>query len=363
MAAIPVDLRSDTVTTPSDEMRRAMANAEVGDAWYGDDPTVNRLQERAAELVGMDAALYVPTGTMANQIALALHVHGAGHLVVCEERAHVATTEVMTSAVLSGIAYRTGSDVAEGYMTAELARLLLEPDDYFDVEMVDLVAVENTVGGYGGTILPVEELRAVRKVAEDAGVPVHLDGARIWNAVAATGADVTGWTSQVDTMMFCLSKGLGAPIGSLICGPAEPIREARRIQILFGGAWRQAGVVAAAGLMALETGRDRLVEDHARARRLADAFAEITPGAVDPATVVTNMVFVDTRAVGMPVLETIARLAALGVGAVPIGDGRLRMVTHVDVDDAAVDAAIDAWRSVADAAAERSDTGSSAKGD
>jgi threonine aldolase len=177
-------------------------------------------------------------------------------------------------------------------------------------------------------------------------VPIHLDGARIWNAVAAAGADVTDWTSQVATMMFCLSKGLGAPVGSVICGPAESIREARRIQILFGGAWRQAGVVAAAGLVALEGCRERLVDDHVRARRLADAIAEITPGAVDPAAVVTNMVFVDTRAVGMSTLETIARLASLGVGSVPIGGGTIRMVTHVDVDDQGIALAIDAWRSV-----------------
>ena len=358
MSRFRVDLRSDTVTTPSAAMRRAMADAEVGDAWYGDDPTVNRLQERAAELVGMEAGLYVPTGTMANQIGLALHVHGAGHLVVCEERAHVATTEVMTSAALSGIAYRTGTDLPEGYMTAALAGSLLEPDGYFDVEMVDLLCVENTVGGYGGTVLPVDELRAVRKVADEAGVPVHLDGARIWNAVAAAGADVTEWTSQVDTMMFCLSKGLGAPIGSVLCGSAEAIREARRIQILFGGAWRQAGVVAAAGLVALEHGRDRLAEDHVRAKRLATAIDEISPGAVDPDGVVTNMVFVRTEAVGLPLDRTVERLAALGVGAVPIGPGTIRMVTHVDVDDDGVAAAIDAWREVAG-----SETDPSAGGD
>lgn len=353
MSRFRVDLRSDTVTTPSPAMRRAMAEAEVGDAWYGDDPTVNRLQERAAELVGTEAALFVPTGTMANQIGLALFATGQGHLVVCEERAHVATTEVMTSAVLSGIAYRTGAGSPLGHMTGELARRLLEPDDYFDVEMVDLLAVENTVGGYGGTVLPVDEMAAVRKIADDASVPVHLDGARIWNAVAATGVPVTGWTAGADTTMFCLSKGLGAPIGSVLCGPVDLMREARRIQILFGGAWRQAGVVAAAGLLALEHGRDRLTEDHVRARRLADAIAEITPGALDPAGVVTNMVFVDTEAVGMPVLDTVERLAALGVGSVPVS-GMVRMVTHLDVDDDGIAHATDAWRSVA---------GSFAKGD
>lgn len=346
MSPFRVDLRSDTVTTPSPAMRDAMAKAEVGDAWYGDDPTVNRLQERAAEVTGTEAALFVATGTMANQIGLALHARGAGHLVACEAGAHVATTEVASSAVLSGIAYRTGSSAERGWMTAELARRLLEPDDAFDVEVVDLLAVENTVGSHAGSVMPAEELRAVRKAAEEAGVPIHLDGARIFNAAAATGLDVREWTSQVDTMMFCLSKGLGAPIGSVLCGPAELIREARRIWILFGGGWRQAGVLAAAGLVALEEGPGRLAEDHARARRLAEAIAEISPGAVDPRTVETNMVFVDTEATGLSVATAIERLGVEGVGAVPVA-GRLRMVTHRDVDDAGIAYAIDAWRRVA----------------
>jgi threonine aldolase len=323
-----------------------MADADVGDAWYGDDPTVNRLQERAAELTGCEAALYVATGTMANQICLRLHVTGAGHLVACEATSHVATTELMTSGVLSGITYRTGVDSPKRHMTAELARRLLDEDSYFDVEVVDLLSVENTVGSAGGTVMPVDEMRAVRKVADEAGVPVHLDGARIWNAAAAVGADVTDWTSHVDTLMFCLSKGLGAPIGSVVCGPSELIREARRLWILFGGAWRQAGIMAAAGLIALEHGRARLNEDHARAGRLAQAVAEIVPGSVDPARVETNMVFVDTEAMGMPVLEAVERLAALDVGAVPV-PGYVRMVTHVDVDDEGIDHTIDAWRSIA----------------
>jgi len=346
MQRFRVDLRSDTVSTPSDAMRAAMAAAEVGDAWYGDDPTVNRLQERAAELTGMQAALYVATGTMANQIGLRLHVSGQGHLVACERSAHVATTEVITSATQAGIAYRTGTDHPHGYMTAALAEQLLEPDGYFDVEVIDLLTVENTVGAHSGTVLPSDELRAVRKLTDAAGVPMHLDGARIWNAAAATGEDVTAWTGEVDTMMFCLSKGLGAPIGSVICGPADLIREARRIWVLYGGAWRQAGIMAAAGLLALDTGRDRLVEDHARARRLAEAIADLLPGSVALDRVVTNMVFVDTDAVGLGSTEVLERLEALGVGAVPV-PGAVRMVTHVDVDDDGIALAIDAWRSIA----------------
>jgi threonine aldolase len=274
--------------------------------------------------------------------------------VAAEAGAHVATTEIMTSASLAGISFRTGTDHPHGYMTAALAERLLEPDDYFDVEVLDLLAVENTVGGAGGTVLPSAELRAVRSITDRVGVPIHMDGARIWNAAAASGEPVTAWTSQVDTMMFCLSKGLGAPIGSMLCGPAELIREARRVWILYGGAWRQAGIMAAAGLIALETGRARLVEDHARARRLGEAVESLFPGSVALDRVVTNMVFVDTEAVGLRTGDVLDRLAAAGVGAVPVPQG-VRMVTHVDVDDEGIGIAIDAWRSIAaDAAKEAS---------
>jgi threonine aldolase len=346
MAPYRVDLRSDTVTTPSAAMRRAMADAEVGDDWFGDDPTVNRLQDRAAELTGHEAALYVPTGTMANQIGIRLHVTGAGHLVAATVGAHVASTEMMTSAVLSGITARTGDPGASGWMTAELAEALVGAEDPYDVEVVDLLAVENTMGHAGGTVLPVEELRAIRKVADAHALPIHLDGARIFNAAVAVGVEVTDYTREADTMMFCVSKGLGAPIGSLVCGPAEAIREARRLKILFGGAWRQAGIMAAAGLIALEEGPKRLHEDHARARRLAEGVAELLPGSLDPARVETNMVYVDTEAVGTEALATVRRLAVLGVGSTFVS-GKVRMVTHVDVNDDGIAAALDAWRTIA----------------
>jgi threonine aldolase len=339
-----VDLRSDTVTKPSNEMRRAMADAEVGDDWYGGDPTVNRLQERAAEIVGMEGAVFVPTGTMANQIGLRLHWSGNGHLVVAEASAHVATTEMMTSAVLSGISYRTGH-APRGWMTADLARELLAPDSYYDVEIVDLLAVENTAGASGGTVMPPEEIRAIRKVAQEAGVPVHLDGARVFNAAAAAGVDVTEWTHEVDTMMFCVSKGLGAPIGSLICGPAELMREARRLKILYGGAWRQAGIVAAAGLVALERGRDRLTDDHARAKALANGLAEAFPGSVEPDLVETNMVFVETSSMGLDPLEAVMRMQEEGVGCT-VAPPRVRMVTHVGIADEDVETALAAWRRI-----------------
>jgi threonine aldolase len=340
-----VDLRSDTVTKPSATMRRAMADAEVGDDWFGTDPTVNRLQERAAEAVGKEAALFVPTGTMANQIGLALHFRRPGHFVVAERSSHVASTEVMSSAALSGIAYRAIRGDARGRITAEQVAAALEEDEPYGVEVVDLVSVENTHGHSGGTVMAVDDLRAIRKVAEEAGVPIHLDGARIFNAAAAAGLDATEWTREVDTVMFCVSKGLGAPVGSLVCGPAEMMPEARRLKILYGGAWRQAGVLAAAGLVALEEGPKRLVEDHVRARRLADALVEIVPGGIDPASVETNMVYLDTEPVGMTPLEAVRRLEREGVGATLVS-GNVRMVTHVDVDDDGVEAAIAAWRRI-----------------
>jgi threonine aldolase len=350
MSRFRVDLRSDTVTTPSPPMRAAMAEAEVGDAWYGDDPTVNRLQELAAERLGMAAALYAPTGTMANQIALALHVRTGGHLVACSNAAHIATTEVMTSAALSGLAFRTLDPGPRGWIDAGQARTLLEPDSYYDVEVVDLLGIENTAGGAGGRVMPLGEMRAVRAVADEAGVPVHLDGARLFNAAAAEGVDAAELAGTADTVMFCVSKGLGAPIGSLLCGPAEMMAEARRLWILFGGAWRQAGIMAAAGIIALERGPQRLHEDHERARRLADGLHERLPGSIDLEQVATNMVLVDTEAVGLGVLETIERLGALGVGVTHTGT-HVRMVTHADVDDEGVATALDAWTALAREAA------------
>jgi threonine aldolase len=345
MSRFRVDLRSDTVTNPSNQMRHAMARAEVGDDWYDDDPTVNLLQERCAEAVGKEAAAFVPTGTMANQIGVRLHVTGNGHLVAAEPLAHVASTEMTTSAVLSGVSFRTEA-APRGWMTAEIADRLLEPDTYYDVEVVDLLAVENTAGHAGGTVMPPDEMRRIRKVAQEAGVPVHLDGARIFNAAAAAGVDVTEWTREVDTMMFCVSKGLGAPIGSLLCGPAELMREARRLKILYGGAWRQAGVVAAAGLVALEEGPERLHEDHARARRLAEGLAETFPGSVDLEQVETNMMLVDTAPMGLEPLEAIRRLADEGVGATIVSP-RVRLVTHLGISDEDVGLALSAWRKIA----------------
>lgn len=319
-----------------------MADAEVGDDWYGDDPTVNHLQDRCAEITGKDAALYVATGTMANQIAV--HVLArSGHIVLTEATAHVATTEMTSSAALSGLSFAR-IDAPGGRLTADLVGEWLRPDPY-DVDVIDLLTLENTHQVGGGTVMPIDEMRAVRKVAGEAGVPVYLDGARIFNASMASGTPVAEYAAQADAIMFCLSKGLGAPIGSVLCGPADFMREARRTKILFGGAWRQAGVMAAAGLVALEEGPGRLAEDHDNARRLAHLLAEATPGALDPSTVQTNIVFADAAALGRDPVDVWRRLAERGVLANVVA-GRVRFLTHRDVTAAEVEEAARVWRQV-----------------
>jgi threonine aldolase len=339
-----VDLRSDTVSRPTAEMRRAMAEAEVGDDWYGDDPTVNRLQEAAAQVTGHEAALYLPTGTLCNQIAMHLLTR-PGHFVVCESGAHVGGTEVASSAVLSGVSFRRVAGGPRGQLQASQVAAALEPDPY-DVDVVDLVAVENTHQVGGGSVLPVAGLADIAAACRERGVPLYLDGARIFNAAAVTGAPVADYGASADAMMFCVSKGLGAPIGSLLAGDAEFIRQARRVKVLLGAAWRQAGIMAAAGLIALEEGPKRLHEDHENARRLAEGIAEILPDALDPAQVQTNIVFVDVAGTGHDELEWQKRLAASGV-LVTMIMGKVRMLTHHDVTPADVQTALGAWRTVA----------------
>jgi threonine aldolase len=342
-----IDLRSDTVTKPSERMRQAMAAAEVGDDWFGDDPTVNRLQDRAAELTGKEAALYLPTGTMCNQIALHAFVR-AGHLAVCETNAHAGRTEVRSAAVLSGITFRYVTAPDRGLMLGEQVAAALAPDPY-DVAVVDLVTIENTQQVGGGSVHSVTGVRDIAAVCADASVPLHLDGARIFNACAVAEVPVATYASAVTSLMFCLSKGLGAPIGSMLAGDKEFIREARRLKILFGGAWRQAGIMAAAGLIALEEGPGRLPEDHANARALAAGVAEVLPDSVDPDDIETNIVFVDVSGTGRDSAWWRAQLAAEGVLVTEVG-GRVRMLTHVGIETADIQAALGAWRIAAKAA-------------
>ncbi len=342
-----IDLRSDTVSKPSERMRREMAAAEVGDDWYGDDPTVNKLQDQAAELTGKAAALYLPTGTMCNQIALHAYVR-AGHLAVCEASAHAGRTEASSAAVLSGISFHYVTAPDRGLMLGEQVATALAPDPD-DVSVVDLVTIENTHHVGGGSVHSVTGVRDIAAVCADGGVPLYLDGARIFNACVVAEVPVAAYAGAVTSMMFCLSKGLGAPIGSILAGDEEFIREARRLKILFGGAWRQAGIMAAAGLIALEEGPGRLHLDHSNAQTLSAGVADLLPDSVDPDAVETNIVFVDVSGTGRDATWWRARLAAEGVLVNAVG-GRIRMLTHVDIEAADVQAALVAWRNAAKAA-------------
>jgi threonine aldolase len=341
-----IDLRSDTVTKPTQQMRQAMAAAEVGDDWYGDDPTVNRLQDRAAELTGRESALYLPTGTMCNQIAVHAYVR-SGHLAVCEENAHVGRAEVSSAAALSGVSFQYLTAPDRGLLLGEQVAAALAPDPY-DVSVIDLVSIENTHQVGGGSVMSVTGVRDIAAVCADAGVPLYLDGARIFNACAVADVPVADYAGLVSSMMFCLSKGLGAPIGSILVGDREFIREARRLKILFGGAWRQAGIMAAAGLIALEEGPGRLPEDHANARSLAEGVAEVLPDGIDPELVETNIVFVDVSGTGRTAQQWRDLLAAEGLLVTMVG-GRIRMLTHVGIGAADIQAALATWQRVAKA--------------
>ena len=339
-----VDLRSDTVTTPTPEMRRAMADAEVGDDAYGEDPTVNRLQSLAAALMRMEAALFVPSGTMANQLALGLHApHGSE--VLCARRAHVYRYESGGAPANSGIQLRPLDD-AGGVLTAEVIDRSAG-DAQYHLPPISAVSIENTYMAASGAPIASAEMATLCTTAQAGGVRVHVDGARIWNAAVATGVSPADLCAGADTMMFCLSKGLGAPVGSLLCGPRDAIERARVMRHRLGGGMRQAGVLAAAGIVALETMVDRLEDDHARARRLADALAARFPGAVDPDEVETNIVCAGKTALPPDVVE---QLDARGVRAGLIDAQTVRFVTHKDVDDDGIERAIAALTELEDAA-------------
>ena len=325
-----------------------MANAEVGDDWYGDDPTVNLLQARAAELTGKEAAIYLPTGTMCNQVALHAYVR-SGHRAVCEATAHVGRTEVSSAATLSGVAFHYLTAPDRGLLLGEQVATALAPDPD-DVAVVDLVSIENTHQVGGGSVMSIAGVRDIAAVCADAGVPLYLDGARIFNACAVAEVAVADYARAVSSMMFCLSKGLGAPIGSVLAGDREFIADARRLKILFGGAWRQAGIMAAAGLIALEEGPARLPEDHANARSLAEGVAELLPESTDPDAVETNIVFIDVSGTGRGAGEWRQMLAAEGLLVTILG-GRIRMLTHVGIGPDEIQAALTAWRRAAKAVA------------
>ena len=319
-----IDLRSGTLTRPTDPMRRAMAEAEVGDDVYGEDPTVNRLEQKAAQMLGMEAALFVPSGTMGNAIAIRL-LTKRGEEVLVERRSHVVRYELAGMSVLSGVMPRL-LDAPGGHLTADHVRAAVSPRTYYQSE-VSLVVLENTHNLGGGTVQGVVEQRAVIAAARECGFRIHLDGARLWNAAVALGVSPATLVAGVDTVMTCLSKGLCAPVGSLLVSTRERIDEARRIRKLLGGGMRQAGVLAAAGLVALETLVARLAEDHANARLLGDALAR--GRGVTLAPVETNIV-VGVLA-GRSAPEAVAALKERGVLATAMDAKTLRLTTHRDV--------------------------------
>jgi threonine aldolase len=338
-----VDLRSDTVTKPTPAMRRAMAEAEVGDDVYREDPTVNRLQERAAEIFQREAALFVPSGTMGNQAAIKVHTR-PGQEVICEQRAHIYNYEMAMMGAFSGCVARP-IFAEDGILTWE--RIAPEVRGRSDHRpRTGLLSLENTSNLAGGSVYPPEVSDDICERAHTSGLPVHLDGARIFNASAALGRSVVELTRKFDSVMFCLSKGLGAPVGSMLVGSKEFFEEARLVRKMLGGGMRQAGVLAAAGLIALEEGPKHLPLDHENARFLAHGLAEIPGIKIDPAKIVTNILFFNVAGTGLSSFDISKRLAAQNVLANGVTPQMMRMVTHRDVDRAGCERALQALRDV-----------------
>lgn len=338
-----VDLRSDTVTRPTPGMRKAMAEAEVGDDVFGEDPSVNLLQERVAHLLGKEAALFVPSGTMANQISIKTHT-SPGDEVIIEADSHPVLAEVAAAAALSGVQFRTLQGT-RGVLRAEQVEDAIRPPDIHR-PISRLICLENTHNFGGGTIYPLEEILRIEEVARRRGLAMHLDGARLLNACVATGIPPKIYGQPFDSVSICLSKGLGAPVGSVIAGSKEFIDKARRYRKMFGGGMRQAGVLAAAGLYALENHVDRLAEDHLHAKLLAEALCELPGIKLDPNLVETNIVIIDISASGLEPSQAQAQLKEHGVLVLPFGKGRLRAVTHLDVSTEDIRHAIEAFRAV-----------------
>ena len=331
-----IDLRSDTVTKPTPAMRRAMAESEVGDDVYQEDPMVNRLESRAAAIMGKEAGLFVPTGTMGNTIALKMHtVHGQE--VICEARAHVHNYELSMMAWFAGCLARA-IPTTNGLMTWEQIAKEIRPVGPHAAP-TGLIAVENTHNVAGGTVYPLDQLAAIKRGAESRGLPVHMDGARFFHAATVLGVAPIEIAQHADSVMFCLSKGLGAPVGSMLVGPQKLLEEARRLRKRLGGGMRQAGVLAAAGLIALEEMRGRLAEDHANAAYLAGALATL-PGIVVEPYAGTNIVFFGVADTGLTGEQVCARLLEKGVVMIAMGTYRVRAVTHFDVDRAACEEAV-----------------------
>jgi threonine aldolase len=338
-----VDLRSDTVTKPSAEMRRAMAEAEVGDDVYAEDPTVNRLQQRAAEIFGREAAIFIPSGSMGNLIAIKVWTHHSNE-VICEELGHINQYEMASMSAIAGCMPRTTRS-ADGILTWQMIEPLIRPKIYYRAQTA-LISLENTHNMAGGTVYQPKNSDDICDHAHAAGLKVHLDGARIFNAAVALKKSVAEITSKFDSIMFCLSKGLAAPVGSMLVGSADFIEQARVYRKMLGGGMRQAGILAAAGLIALEKMPARLQEDHDNARFLAEGLSHLRGVKVDMAKVQTNIVIFDVKGTGHSAAEVCAGLGKRGVLAGPTDSHSIRMVTHCDVDRAAIERALAEFRAL-----------------
>lgn len=340
-ATRPIDLRSDTITQPTPAMRQAMATAEVGDDVFGDDPTVRRLEERTAEILGKEAAVFVPSGTMANQLAVRVHTE-PGDEVILEANAHLYYYEAGAPAALAGVQCRCLPG-QRGIFTAADLRAALRPSDVH-FPPTRLVCLENTHNRGGGRIWPLAQIQEIAAVAREHRFRLHLDGARLWNAAVASGMAERAIAAPFDSVNVCFSKGLGAPIGSALAGSAAVIQRARRFRKQYGGGMRQAGIIAAGALYALEHHRERLADDHAHAQRLACGLAQLKGVELDPRTVETNIVlFRLTAATARAVAE---ELAARGVRVLATGPDTIRAVTHLHVSATDIDRALEILRAV-----------------
>jgi threonine aldolase len=326
-----VDLRSDTITKPVVAMRLAMAGAEVGDDVYGEDPTVRSLEDRVADLLGHESGLFTPSGSMANQLGIRLHV-GPGQELITDELAHVLRAEMGAAAVFSGISSRSWS-APRGLLDPAAPLRLMQPDAGTYQVSTTAIVVENTHNFGGGTVQPLEATEALREATQPLGVAMHLDGARLWNAHVATGIKLAAYSRPFDTVSVCLSKGLGAPVGSVLVGSREHIAEARVWRKRYGGGMRQAGILAAAGLWALDHHVERLADDHRRARSFSEAVATRSPGVIDPAHVQTNIVMADVGQAGWVAADFVQAAANRGLAMYAVSDAAVRLVWHLDVDD------------------------------
>lgn len=324
---MPTDLRSDTVTRPTPAMLTAMAGAETGDDVYGEDPTIHALEERVAAMLGKEAGLFTVTGSLANQLGVRVHVE-PGQELLCEERSHVVRAEAGAHAVLHGVTTRTWAH-ERGYVDLDAVRRLLAPEPGPYLVGTGAVAVENTHNFAGGTVQPLADLKALYDLVIGTPVKLHLDGARLWNAHVATGISLEAYGSFFDTVSVCLSKGLGAPVGSVLVSDAATIASAREWRKRLGAGWRQAGVLAAAGLYALEHHIERLADDHANAHLMADVLADT--GAVNPVDVETNIIMIDTTAARVSAAELVAAARDEGVLTGAVGPQTVRVITHLDV--------------------------------